>query len=126
MAGEYEVPTFLADIIPLSSVFLSYQRLDSNDIYKGFAKQAYMETYTCLTRGDSEVFRIVSPIFKQNMYSGVRVELRPHLSPVDLFHESIYDNFETFPLLREAQVIEVTLKEPGECLFIPAWWWVQS
>ena len=68
---------------------------------------------------------MIAPIFKQNMYAGVREELPPGVSPVDLFHEPKSDNIKRFPLLKQAQVHDVTLKK-GDCLFIPAWWWVQS
>jgi len=30
-----------------------------------------------------------------------------------------------FPLLKEMVVHDVTIRS-GECLFIPAWWWMQS
>lgn len=58
------------------------------------------------------------------MYSGKREELKPSVSPVDLFHPSEFANIETFPLLLETQVLEVALT-PGQCLFVPAWWWLQ-
>ena len=32
---------------------------------------------------------------------------------------------ETFPLIQLMTVYEVTLT-PGQCLFVPAFWWVQS
>jgi hypothetical protein len=59
------------------------------------------------------------------MYSGVREEIQPSKSPVDLFHKDMADQFKKFPLLKETVVHDVTLR-PGECLFIPAWWWMQS
>ena len=77
-----------------------------------------------MTKG-VERFRFVSPVFKQNMYSGVREEIPPNKSPVDLFHPNLKANFDRFPLLKEAVVHDVTLR-PGECLYIPAWWWMQS
>ena len=57
------------------------------------------ETYICLTTGN-EIFRLVSPVFKQNMYSGVREELTSNISPIDLFYESVEKNIELFPLLQ--------------------------
>ena len=81
-----------------------------------------METYSCIIFG-TETFRLVSPLFKQNMYSGYQDELDPAQSPVDLFYENVTDNLLTFPLLKETPVYEVTLNK-GECLFIPAWWWM--
>jgi len=59
------------------------------------------------------------------MYSGVRQELEANISPVDLFHVSFKENIESFPLLKEVQMWEFFL-EAGDCVFIPAWWWVQS
>jgi hypothetical protein len=66
---------------------------------------------------------MVAPIFKQNMYSGVRQELGPSVSPVDLFHGVFEENIKTFPLLEEIVLIEQILHE-GDCLYAPAWWWV--
>mmetsp|Transcript_3754 Transcript_3754/g.5678 ORF Transcript_3754/g.5678 Transcript_3754/m.5678 type:complete len:156 (-) Transcript_3754:81-548(-) len=68
---------------------------------------------------------MVSPVFYSNLYAGSVESMRPGSSPVDLFHPSILANLETFPLLKKALILEVTLK-PGECLFVPAWWWYQS
>jgi len=59
------------------------------------------------------------------MYSGVREELMPGFSPVDLFHVPVEENFKRFPLLSQTQVFDVTL-HPGTCVFVPAWWWAQS
>ena len=67
---------------------------------------------------------MVAPIFKQNMYSGVRQEIGPNQSPVDLFHEFFDENVKTFPLLEEIVLVEEILRA-GDCMFIPAWWWVQ-
>jgi len=40
------------------------------------------------------------------MYSGVRQELGPSVSPVDLFHGVFEENIKTFPLLEEIVLIE--------------------
>ena len=42
------------------------------------------ERYVCLVSGIEE-FRLVSPVFKQNLYSGVLEELRPNETPLDFF-----------------------------------------
>lgn len=42
-----------------------------------------------------------------------------------MFHADIKMNIQTFPLLASTVIHEATLG-PGECMFIPAWWWVQS
>jgi len=44
---------------------------------------------------------------------------------VNLFFEPLDENLEVFPLLEVTQVFEVDM-EAGMCLFVPAWWWVQS
>jgi hypothetical protein len=42
------------------------------------------ERYFCVVRGREE-FRLVSPVYKQNIYSGVLENLSPNESPVDFF-----------------------------------------
>ena len=69
------------------------------------------------------MYKLVSPVFKQNMYSGVRPELRPKISPVDLFHPNMTANVETFPLLNTTVVFEVTVNA-GDCLYMPAFYWI--
>lgn len=44
---------------------------------------------------------------------------------MNLFFEPLDENLEVFPLLEVTQVFEVDM-EAGMCLFVPAWWWVQS
>ena len=77
-----------------------------------------------MTYGE-EVFRLVSPVFKQNMYSGVKEELKQSQSPVNLFYEPLDELLGAFPLLEVTQVFQTSLNA-GDCLFVPAWWWVQS
>jgi hypothetical protein len=42
------------------------------------------ERYFCVVKGKEE-FRLVSPVFKQNIYSGVLEELSPVESPINFF-----------------------------------------
>lgn len=42
------------------------------------------ERYLCVVTGKEE-FRLVSPVYKQNIYSGVLDELDPRESPIDFF-----------------------------------------
>lgn len=121
---DYQFPEFLHNTIKLRDSYLSYYNEVNNDELKGFAKQHSSEVYSCVTQG-VEIFRLVAPYFKRNMYSGVREELKPNVSPVDLFHEDVHENLSVFPLLRQIQLHEVVLTE-GQCLYIPAWWWSQS
>ena len=59
------------------------------------------------------------------MYSGVREELKQTQSPVNLFYEPLDELLGAFPLLEVAQVYETNVKA-GDCLFVPAWWWLQG
>ena len=79
------------------------------------------ERYICVISGNEE-FRLVSPVYKQNIYSGVLEELRPDETPLDFFKVV---NETRFPLFNEAKVLSHVLTA-GECLFIPAFFWSQS
>ena len=70
------------------------------DNYKAFARRNKMETITCQVQGE-ENYRMTSTAFQQNLYANVRQELKPGISPVDLFHEDIGANIKTFPLLSQ-------------------------
>jgi hypothetical protein len=80
------------------------------------------ERYYCVVKGEEE-FRIVSPVYKQNIYSGVLEELQPNESPIDFFSTNVDSS--KFPLYSETKVLGVTLKA-GQCMFVPAFYWVQS
>lgn len=121
---DYEFPDFINDFLAIEDTWMSYTSTGTNRESKGKARQQGYESYYCVTKG-IERFKFVSPIFKQNMYSGVREEIAPNKSPVDLFHDDMKQQFEKFPLLKETVVHDVTLRS-GECLYIPAWWWMQS
>jgi len=120
----YEVPEFISNSVNHNNIFLNFFGESSNYRLKGFAYSVTEETYVCLTTGN-EIFRLVSPVFKQNMYSGVREELSSNISPVDLFYEQTLKNFELFPLLQLTQVFEVNMTA-GNCMFVPSFWWIQS
>ena len=79
------------------------------------------ERYFCVIKGREE-FRLVSPIYKQNIYSGVLEELSPVETPINFF-ETV--DLTKYPLFQEAKVLSVTL-EAGQCLFVPTFYWMQS
>lgn len=81
------MPEFMATFLEHEDTYLSYYNEERNEELKSLAVQQNQETYSCVTQGE-EIYRLVSPVFKQNMYSGVRDELKPHQSPVDLFHQN--------------------------------------
>lgn len=101
------IPDAINEILPFQDAYLSYTTSRDNNDMKDLAFELVKETYTCQVRG-SEIFRIVSPIYRQNMYSQRRPELKPHQSPVNLFHE-VGKNFVSFPLLNQTVIIEVDL-----------------
>lgn len=108
--------------MPLEDTYFSYYNQDDNDSLKPFVKETTRETYACLIKG-KESYKMVSPVFRQNLYAGKRPELKPFESPVDLFHDPVAENLDVFPLLNQTQIYHVDL-EAGQCLFIPAHWWV--
>lgn len=80
------------------------------------------ERYYCVVKGKEE-YRLVSPVYKQNIYSGVLEQLSPNESPLDFFDMTL--NATQYPLFQEAKVLSVVLSA-GQCLFIPTFYWVQS
>jgi hypothetical protein len=74
LAKDYVFPDFINSTILLEDTWLSYTSTGTNKDVKGKARQQQYESYYCVTKG-IERFRFVSPIFKQNMYSGVREEI---------------------------------------------------
>jgi hypothetical protein len=79
------------------------------------------ERYLCVIKGEEE-FRLVSPVYKQNIYSGVLEELSPTESPLDFFTRV---NETQYPLFSEAKILSV-VAQAGQCLFVPAFYWLQS
>lgn len=99
-------------------------RMTGITIWSEFTRKAEFkerERYFCVVSGREE-FRLVSPVYKQNIYSGVLDELKPEETPVNLFGNYDYGKF---PLLRQAKV-QILQLSAGSCLFVPAFWWVQS
>ena len=79
------------------------------------------ERYFCVLRGE-EQYKFVSPIYKQAIYSGILEELPPADTPLDFFRPV---NTTRYPLFQQAKVFTANVKE-GDCLFVPAYYWVQS
>jgi hypothetical protein len=87
-------------------------------------KSVLGETFMCVLDG-SEEFRLMSPVFKQNLYSGVYDDLKPTDVPQDinLFHV----NKDKYPLLAEAEpyILKAWL-QAGDCIYIPAYYFMQT
>ena len=83
-------------------------------------KKLFFENQICVYSGN-ETFRMVSPIFRKNIYVGVFEKLPPTASPIDFFNID-YDHF---PFAKQVNFLEVTL-EAGDCLYVPAYYYIQS
>jgi len=71
----------------------------------------------CLADG-KEIVKLVSPVFKQNLYSGVYDDLHPRALPEDLSLFKI--NAEKYPQLEAISEYILTVSlEKGDCLYIP-------
>lgn len=98
-------------------------RLTGITIWRDFAREPEFkdrERLICVIDGTEE-FRMVSPIYKQNIYSGVFEELQPTKTPVNFFHANLIDH----PLFEEANLLTVQVHKGG-CVFVPAYYWMQS
>ena len=76
------------------------------------------EQYICVIKGEEE-FRVVSPIYRQNIYVGVSEKLQSNQSPLDLFNV----DYERFPHAKQAKIQNVTLKA-GDCMYVPAYFYL--
>lgn len=65
----------------------------------------------------TEEFRLVSPIYRQNIYVGVSEKLKLYETPVDLFNV----DYDKYPHAKQAKILNVTLNA-GDCLYVPAYY----
>lgn len=83
-----------------------------------YPKRIKFEQYICVVKGKEE-FRLVSPIFRPNIYVGSYHQLPDDASPVNLFSS---DDQDKFPLKKAARMITATV-EAGDCLYVPAFFY---
>lgn len=86
--------------------------------------QFAQESFMCVLDGQ-QVVKMISPVFKQNLYQGVYEDLNPTLLPEDM---NFFDIKRTkYPLLKEVEdyILTATMNK-GDCLYIPYLWWVQT
>ena len=88
------------------------------------ARQNPHEVWNCVLSGKQKL-RMVSPAYKNNLYSGTTESLEPSQSPVNLFHRDESAQHATFPLTKHAQIWAVELTA-GNCIYIPSYWWSQE
>ena len=74
------------------------------------------EKIICVVQG-KERFRMVSSIFKQNIYSGVYDDLNPLDTPINLFETDIA-KIRKYKLMKMGNVFEADV-EKGQCLYVP-------
>ena len=87
-------------------------------------KTSANEHWICVLDG-SEEFRIVSPVYRQNIYSGVLDHLHPAMLPKDITFFDI--DAEKYPLMAEIEdhILTSTL-EKGDCIYVPSLHWIES
>lgn len=77
------------------------------------------EQYICVVKG-AERFRLVSPIFRKNIYVGAYPEHKDQ-SPLDFFAHS----HKKYPHASNVNFLDITLKS-GDCVYVPAYYYIQS
>ena len=78
------------------------------------------ENYICVVKGQ-EQFKIVSPIFRKNLYVGVLEKYALDESPLSF----ISVDYKRFPFAKMADFVDATLNA-GDCMYVPAYYYVQS
>ena len=69
----------------------------------------------------TEQFKLVSPIYRQNIYVGAFEELKKDETPLDFFDV----NYKAYPFAKDVVFLDATLY-PGDCLYVPAFFYYQS
>jgi len=84
------------------------------------SKRLDYEQHVCVYHG-KERFRLVSPIFRKNLYVNSFDNYPRGQSPVDFFDVDL----KKYPLTTQFDFLEVTLAA-GDCIYVPAYYYVQS
>jgi hypothetical protein len=77
------LPQYIADTLSLEKIGITLW-----DTFHRHPKFNHKERIICMVSG-SERFRLVSAIFKQNMYSGLFDDLDPEWTPINLFESDV-------------------------------------
>lgn len=114
-AKETESTNFLYELLQLRpTLFTQWPN------FKRKAKKIQFEQLICVVKG-TEKFKLVSPIYRQNIYVGMFENYKDHEVPVDFFKVDL----EKYPFAKYVSFIDVELKT-GDCLYVPAFFYVQS
>jgi hypothetical protein len=81
---DIELPDYMTEFLKLESISLTLW-----DMFKRHPKFNHKERLVCVVSG-VERFRIVSSIFKQNMYSGIFDDIESDWTPINLFERDPY------------------------------------
>ena len=63
MVNETDVPSFIAKILQIEDIYMSFYNEANNNNLKPFAKEQDKESYTCALQGN-EIYRLVPPAFR--------------------------------------------------------------
>lgn len=111
---KFERKPHLAHILrPINTLYTQW-----SDFMPRRPKQIKHEQHICVLHG-KETFRIVSPIFRKNIYVGDYEHVYNYESPVDFFKP----NYDRFPYLKQFKFIEVELNA-GDCMYVPAYFYI--
>ena len=100
---------------PIDRRFTQWRSFDNRR-----ARRLNYEQHICVFSG-AEEFRLVSPIYKKNLYVNVFEQYHPEETPVDFFDPRP----RKYPLTRYINWLNTTL-EAGDCMYVPAYYYVQS
>ena len=121
-------PTLRPDFsLPILQNFLNYQGFGLTIWFREVDREPHLsekERIVCVVEGMEE-FKVVSSVFRQNLYSGVYDDLHPTALPEDITLFKV--DAEKYPLMDEIKdhILGATLNK-GDCIYIPSLYWEQS
>lgn len=113
--GPRKAPLLSKILRPISTLYT-----ESSDYDATRSRKLNHEQQICVFNG-REKFRMVSPIFRKNIYVGEFEALQQDESPVDFFNP----DYTRFPFTKHVTFIETILSN-GDCMYVPAYYYVQS
>lgn len=113
---KFEHKSLLASILrPINTIYTQWA-----DFLPRKPKKIMHEQHICVVQG-KEIFRMVSPIFRKNIYVGELEKFKHDESPMDFFKP----DYEKFPYAKQFEFVEVEL-DAGDCMYVPAYYYIQS
>ena len=120
--GLYEAPSYTGEEEQLLDRVMETRggRLTLWDDFNRSPKHTEYEQNICVIKG-KERFRVVSPIFRQNILVGAIEGIPQNQCPIDFFDEDV----DTSPATKMVNFLDTTLG-PGDCMYVPAYFYIQS